>query len=648
MTPPMSPESRPFEVGPVSLLRWEEGPRRTIVGGTGPLADVLEAHGVRHLEDLLSQADRERIDEARRGAPAPGDLVDIGAVSLAVPGGPEVAFHLTLTAERSDARTTHLAGSQATATVAQVTATHITGTFIELSGFRRAERVLREKSERLELVIEGTRLGTWDWNPQTGDVRFNEYWAEMLGYSLEEISFRLEEWESRVHPDDLAPCYEAIRAHLEGETRFYENVHRMRHRDGHWVHILDRGKVTEFDDDGRPVRFTGTHTDISLQREAELEAQEATRIKSEFLATMSHEIRTPLGGMLGLVEVLESTALSQDQREHLSFMRRCGEHLDIVLDDVLELTRLEADAIKLHREAFALDELVADLERLFTVRAEAKGLDLRCEVEASSAVVGDRHRLQQILTNLLANALKFTDEGSVRLEVQHDAGAAQLNVAVTDTGRGIANTDSIWASFRQGDDTIPGRFGGSGLGLTITQKLVRLMGGTVSVESERGAGSRFEVIVPAPPAVAVTDEASEPGEPAAAEGGRAVDLGELRVLAADDNEVNRLVLTHFLNQLGVTFEVVEDGEAALAAALRRPFDLVLMDLQMPHRDGRWAAKEIIHALPHARPRIVALTADVLGGLELTPSTSSFDAVVTKPFCRGDLEAQLLSTPRLHP
>jgi len=667
MKPSKEPTSRLFDIGPVSLVRWEEAEGREILESSGNLARQLEALGVERLDEVLGVEDRERLQDAICDLLHDRGGSDLGPVELHLGEGQAAWFHLTaLASEPSGQRD------------------QVVATFVDINGLIDSQRALKEKSDRLELVIEGTRLGTWDWNPQSGDVCFNERWAQMLGYSLSEIEFRLEEWEERVHPDDLAPCFEAIEAHLSGETPFYENVHRMRHKDGHWVHILDRGRVVERDASGQPIRFTGTHTDISAQREAELAAQAASRIKSEFLATMSHEIRTPLCGIMGLVEVLESTGMSAAQRDHTELIKRCGDHLRVVLDEVLQVTRLESSNLELREEAFDLDVLAQDLHSLFQGEASSKGVTLRRAARAgqSTRLIGDPHRLLQVFSNLLSNAVKFTEEGHVEFDMWTDESPLRLRASVKDTGRGMSHPERIWEVFQQEDSTIAANYGGSGLGLTITQKLVHLMGGTIEVQSVRGEGSRFDVCIPvareepapeqrpserpsegsseepgegsgegthchaAPPVDSelnpsdseVSPMESASGDPSAGRG----DSPALKVLAADDNAVNRRILAHFLKELGVDFELVEDGRAAVDAACRDSFDLILLDLQMPKCCGASAAEEIKARPSAVNTRIVAVTADVLNALPLEEGDSAFDAVVTKPFCLDDIRTQVLA------
>ncbi|MDB4426397.1 PAS domain-containing protein [bacterium] len=630
------PHRRSTNVGPVSLVRWKESEGREILESSGDLARQLRALGIEHLDEVLGVEDREKLEDAIFDLARDCGSSDLGPVKLLLAEGEPAWFHLTALASEPQGQQGQMAAS-----------------FVDISGLIDSQRALEAKSAQLEFVIEGTRLGIWDWNPQSGDVCFNEQWAQMLGYSLSEIESRLDEWESRVHPDDLAPCYEAIKAHLEGETPFYENVHRMRHRDGHWVHILDRGRVMERDTDGQPIRFTGTHTDVSPQREAELAAQAASKIKSEFLATMSHEIRTPLCGMMGLVEVLESAGLSPEQREHTELIKRCGEHLRVVLDEVLELTRLESKSVELNEEAFDVNVLFQDLHNLFLGEANSKGIELRqaSRTEGPALLVGDRHRLLQVFSNLLANAIKFTDAGYVQLDFRLEESPLRLHASVEDTGMGIRNPERIWDGFQQEDATIAATYGGSGLGLTITQELIHLMGGTIGAQSAAGKGSCFELTVPIQRAEEAPSKALAPGAPApggaadsdpSATASSSASVPTLRVLVADDNTVNQRILAHFLKALGADFELVEDGQEAIEAASRRTFDLVLLDLQMPKRCGLSAAKKLRSLSSSASARIVAVTADVFNSLRLAEEETPFDAIVTKPFSLGDIREQVLA------
>ncbi|MEZ4383752.1 MAG: response regulator [Nannocystaceae bacterium] len=482
--------------------------------------------------------------------------------------------------------------------------------------------------ERLELVLEGTRLGMWDWNPQTNEVAFDERWAQMLGHSLDEIPFTLESWSSRVHPEDLEACLRDITAHVEGRTEFYENVHRMRHADGHWVYILDRGRVVARDADNRPTRFTGTHTDISTQCEAERRARELARTRTQFLARMSHEIRTPLHGMLGVAQLLGGTGLSADQERLLQVLSESGETLLVLINDILDFARADEGALQLASEPYDAAALLHSVVELFTPRATKKGLRFRHEIDVGprSFARGDAHRVRQVLTNLISNAIKFTTDGAVKLVAARRGD--DLYFDVIDTGQGIRDTARIFLEYEQEDPLHASRHNGAGLGLAIVQRLVQAMGGEIGVESRVGLGTRFWVRVPAPscdPPLRRQLDAQSVHQ-------------RLRVLVADDNPINQLIIQTMLTNAGHDCETVDSGALALEAALTEPFDCVFLDLHMPEIDGAEVAVRLRRSgFPG---RIVAASADAMLETRARCRALGFDDFLPKPFSEADLLERL--------
>lgn len=479
---------------------------------------------------------------------------------------------------------------------------------------------------RLELVLEGTRLGMWDWNPQTNAVVFDQRWAEMLGHALDEIEPALESWSSRVHPDDLDSCYADIQAHMEGRTPFYENVHRMRHKDGHWVHILDRGRIAERDDQGRPTRFTGTHTNITAQREAEFRALALARGRTRFLANMSHEIRTPLHGMIGLLETLDAGGLSEEQKETIAVVRRVGEGLVTLVNDVLDFAKAGEGKLRLSRSPFQPSQVVDEVAALYREQLH-DGVSMVVDIapDVGTHVFGDGHRLRQVLANLVSNAVKFTREGLVLILVDRDTDAIRFRVR--DTGPGVADLDRLFQPYDQLSDSTARQFGGTGLGLAISKHLVELADGTIDVASTPGSGTEFTVVLPMPVVSAPVVDAG----PAHAEG-----LPFSSILVADDNAVNRMVFEGLLEPAGVDVELVNDGVEAVRVASRpgASFHLLLLDLHMPELNG----DEVLHELRRQgihTPAIVA-SADALHETRARCLEAGFADFLPKPFKSGEL------------
>jgi signal transduction histidine kinase/CheY-like chemotaxis protein len=373
---------------------------------------------------------------------------------------------------------------------------------------------------------------------------------------------------------------------------------------------------------------------VALQREAEAlrsavaEAEAASRAKSSFLAMASHEIRTPLNGVLGMAQALERDDLSPQQRERVAVIRHSGEALLSVLNDVLDVSKIEAGKLELECAPFDLEALARTAHAAFTASAAKKGLtfDLHIEDSARGFFSGDAGRVRQVLVNLISNALKFTEAGAVEVAL---AGIAQgVRLSVRDTGVGIApsRVDQIFEKFVQGDSSTTRRFGGTGLGLAICKDLCTAMGGTIAVKSEVDRGSFFVVELPLARCPAPHEATPAP----AADGGA---LKAMWVLAAEDNAVNQLVLRTLLAQIGVEAVMVESGAAVVSAWEATAFDLILMDIQMPEMDGPSAARAIrAREAATGRPRtpIIALSANAMTDQVESYAAAGMDGFVAKP------------------
>ena len=505
---------------------------------------------------------------------------------------------------------------------------------------------------RLAMAIEVTRVVMWELDLVSNRLTYDHHMLPMLGLGTDMAPDTLPGWLECVHPEDRPAMTLHLQEVLEGDGQLFDLEYRMAGKEASWQWIHTKGRVCGHDSSGRPVLAVGTSMNVTARREAAAAlvaareaADAANRAKSEFLANMSHELRTPLNGVLGNIQLLEMSSPSPEQLTYLTAISAAGNSLLSLINDVLDLSKLEADRVTLEQVVFSLRHCLSGLVRMQQVRAEDKGLDLRVEVAdpVPDALVGDELRLKQILGNLLSNAIKFTDTGSVTIAAAVQsitADTVQLELAVRDTGIGIAPefTSQLFAPFVQADTSITRRFGGTGLGLSICRRLAGLMGGSIAVDSREGAGSTFRVSLPfglSATAAEVVDRTTS--APIDRWTGPA-----LKVLLAEDNEINRRFGIALLAKLGHQVVAVGDGQEALVALAREPFDLVLMDLQMPVLDGL-AALGRLRALEAGTAQhvpVIAVTANAAIEDERRCRAAGFDGYVRKPLAVSQLIAEM--------
>jgi len=362
-------------------------------------------------------------------------------------------------------------------------------------------------------------------------------------------------------------------------------------------------------------------------------AEDANHAKSKFLATMSHEIRTPLNGVLGMAQAMAADELSPVQRERLDVVRQSGQGLLAILNDILDISKIEAGKLELEQIQFSLSEVLIGCHAAFTPIAERNGLsfNLAIDPDARGIYEGDPTRVRQICYNLISNAVKFTESGEVKVSIKKNEDGICLSVRDTGIGLSPEQVSKLFEKFAQADASTTRRFGGTGLGLSIVQHLIKAMGGDISVESTPGQGSTFIVTLPMP---RISDE-PQARTPQVDQPSLALDLStaNFRVLVAEDNSVNQLVIKTILHQAGITPTIVSNGLLAVEAWTGDDWDIILMDIQMPEMDGVTATRAIRNAESagsRRRTPIIALTANAMTDQVAEYRTAGFDGHVAKP------------------
>jgi len=652
---------------------------------------------------------------------------------------------------------------------------------MDISERMEAEKNLAEERQRLTSIIRGTNVGTWIWNVQSGETIFNERWAQIIGYTLDELrADSIDVWKKLTHPDDVERSLALAEKHFRGESDYYESETRMKHKNGQWVWVLDRGSVATWADDGKPLLMYGTHQDITERKGIEetlrqkteeldryftssldllcitdtdgrflrlnpewenvlgypideiigmpmldyvhpedleltlnaiskmsneqqpiwsyenrircldnsyrwmewrsrpfgkqvyaiardvterkhaeeelreinarleqqtvfanqmaLEAEAASKAKSDFLANMSHEIRTPMNGVIGMTGLLLDTNLDESQQRFAEIIQSSSESLLTLINDILDFSKVEAGKLDLEYLDFDLLNLLDDFAAVMELRTHEKGLSLEVGAERSVPALlrGDPGRLRQVLTNLVGNAVKFTSRGKVAVYVScpfESGDDVELRFSVRDTGIGIPadKIDRLFNMFTQVDASTTRKYGGTGLGLAISKQLVELMGGRIGVESEEEKGSEFWFTV------------RMKRQPESNTGGTLLpgNLQSVRILVVDDNLTSRDILSVRLQSWGMRTSEAVDGPSALFALTAAweesdPFQIALLDMQMLTMDGATLGR-IIKSDEHLKAtRIILLSSIPERGDAGRFEALGFEGYLSKPLRQADL------------
>jgi len=639
----------------------------------------------------------------------------------------------------------------------------------QISKRKESEVELKASQELWQFALEGAGDGVWDYDFQSRKIFFSKRYKEMLGYNDDEFANDAEEWMSRIHPEDLHLVMKTDQDYFYKKQANHQVEYRIRHKDGHYIWVLDRGMVVSRTPEGLPARVIGTHTDITERKLAEqaiiiseekfrnilanmnlgllevdndeiirfanqsfcemsgysideilgknagdlfpagegkdilgrknnlrkkgvsdayeltvkdkngeikwwmisgapryndlgelvgsigihlditdrkaleLElneareiAEQSVRTKEAFLANMSHEIRTPMNAIIGMGRQLEKTDLQEQQRFFLNTINMASDHLLVVINDVLDISKIEAGKLELENTGFNLSEVLQHVVRVMQPRAEEKGLELKVNLDKNIApvLIGDSHRINQVLLNLISNAVKFTEKGGVTISVVLDEKIAQKQVvefSIKDTGIGISTefVDHIFDKFSQEERATARKYGGTGLGMAITKELVELMQGHISINSKKGAGT--EILIELPFQVGDSNDLPKANK----DFSDTASLQGIRILLAEDNEMNRLVANTVLENYGVLITEAKNGAEAVDALTKGQYDIILMDMQMPVMNGMEATEVIRNKLKLDIP-IIALTANAIKGDSERYMAIGMNGFISKPFEENDL------------
>ena len=538
-------------------------------------------------------------------------------------------------------------------------------TFENITERKKEEVKAAQSRKRLAMAMDAADHGLWDWNLDTGETFLSPRYHTMLGYELGELPTNQNTWIELMHPQDRKKIVPLVDSYVQNATP-YEVEFRLKCKDGSWKWIARRGKSYDLTSDGLPNRVLGVHVDITERKESEkkliqskneaeelndqlmeatahannlaTQAEDANIAKSQFLANMSHEIRTPMNSIIGFSDLLADENLTESQKTDVETIRASAKNLLDLINDILDFSKIEAGQFDTEIIDCSLGDILNTIEAMMKPLVEKKSLDFK--ITESNNLPAQFHsdptRLQQCLINLINNAIKFTAKGHVHLNVSLEDRDSQsyIRFDIEDTGIGIPEDkqDAIFESFTQADGSTTRKYGGTGLGLTITKQLAELLGGNVAVKSTVGKGATFSLMTPVGMDIAnqpLLDRHNKTNTQKQ-DSSEQIELSG-KCLVAEDNPANQMLIKIILEKAGIEPTIVSDGKEAFEQAKTNSFDLIFMDIHMPKMNG-YEATRAIRKEKITTP-IFALTADAMQGDDQKCLDAGCDGYLTKPIDR---------------
>lgn len=485
------------------------------------------------------------------------------------------------------------------------------GIYKDITEKKELTKKLQEYQERCSLALEGAQYGVWDLDTKSFHVLQHGNWKEALGYSSDEMIDSIEKLRKLVHPEDLHKFLIKFNNHLLHGEEFIQE-YRIKSRNNGYKWTRTKGRVIEWDPEGKPLRMVGTNEDITNRKliEQEMkekckqlellkkEADDANKAKSQFVANMSHEIRTPLNGVIATIQLLQSTFLNQEQKHYTNMLMESASQLLTIISDILDISKIESGLYELQDEPFNLKETIFNIYNNLLTIGNSKGLEISLYLDPTIdfQVIGDELKLKQILNNLINNAVKFTEEGNVSLrilKVYSDDSIEKIEFRVKDTGIGIEDSfkDKIFQNFSQGDLSSKKKYEGTGLGLVISRNIARLMNGDITFETKVGVGSTF-ILTCEYKKVNTNEDLFEEADSSH----KLIEFKKSNqdkiILGVEDNIINQEVMERIVRRRGYNYLEAYNGQEALGILKNNNVDLILMDIQMPGMNGLKTTKII--------------------------------------------------------